>query len=157
MKTYLRQNTHHHDAINTITSLYKRLLARGHSPENLRLVFMDAASKLSKINSNNSGKKVKRIKKAKSQLSLSKVFLHLPFHPQDISRKEIQKIYSDTCESPHASFHRVYNSANEASMNINGIVVAYSRAKNLRDELNPTTLFETKNIAVDLFAKKINH
>ena len=125
MKTYLRQNTHRHDAINAITSLYNRLLARGHSRETLRLAFMDAASKLTEVNSNNNKKRIRQINKAKNQLS-SKVFFHTPFHPYDISRKEIQRIYSETCELPHASFHHVYNSANSASMEVNGIVVAYS-------------------------------
>ena len=153
MKTYLQQNTHRKDAMHAIRLLFNRLLARGHSHENLRLVFNDAAAKLTKVISN---KKVNEIRKAKSQLSSKKVFFHLPLHPHDISRKEIQRIYSDTCESTHASFHEIYNSANKATMKVPGIVIAYSRPKNIRDVLTPSTLFESELIAVDRFANDLH-
>ena len=150
MKTYLHQNSHWSDFTNTLNLLYRRLRARGHSSSTLNPLFMNAAAKLS-----GKSKKIKneRVSTTKVKKDNKKVFFHIPFHPKDISRREIQRIYTNTCEIGTYSFKCVYNSETQAHMRIPGITVAYSRLKNLRDCLTPSTLYETDNINVAKFCK----
>ena len=154
MKTYLEQNSDWNDAVKTIRLLYKRLLSRGYSKIQLRHLFMTAAEKLScKDMSVKVKKEDRKANKAKSQQQFQQVFFHLPFHPNDISRREIQRIYTQTCERHSRSFQNVINNETGCRMTIPGITIAYSRPVNLRDRLNPTILFENDKILVDMFAK----
>ena len=60
----------------------------------------------------------------------------------------------ETCEQGISSFQATYNSERDAWMSVPGITIAYSRPKNLRDKLMPSTLFETPNCTVARFACK---
>ena len=152
MKTYLHQNSKWSDFTETLNLLYRRLRARGHSSENLNPLFMEAAAKLSsKRKGAMRGTKKTASMKSMNQKDNEKIFFHIPFHPKDISRREIQRIYTNTCEKAAQSFKRIYNSERQATMSIPGITVAYSRLKNLRDRLTPSTLYETVNINVAKF------
>jgi hypothetical protein len=87
----------------------------------------------------NLSKKTK--KKAQQQ-----VFLHLPYHPRDITRNNIQKIYKHTCETEDnlgESFKKMKNANGGGTMKIEKLTVAYSRGKNLRDTLCNTMLSKT--------------
>ena len=150
MKTYLAQNTRYSDAMAAIRKLYNRLLARRYSQEKLSPLFTSAAATLSTRSNRN---KVTCEYKTKSHTRTNNVFFHLPYHPQDISRREIQRIFSNTCMTPRRSLLDVYNTERGASLDIGGMTVAYSRPKNLRDRLNPTTLFETDSLHVRMFAQ----
>jgi hypothetical protein len=89
-------------------------------------------------------------KKDKCRLDL---FFHLPYHPQDISRKQIQEIYMKTCERKDnlsESFTRMTTQSG-STMRITKLTVAYSRAKKLHDILCSSTLKDLDNCNVSDF------
>ena len=83
----------------------------------------------------------------------NRLFLHIPYHPRDISRKEIRNIYDSTCQSDsgNGSFKEMRNYKSRSIMKIDKLTVAYSRPKNLCDLLVPSTLKESEDIKVSNF------
>ena len=80
--------------------------------------------------------------------SEQKLFFHLPFHPKDISRREVQRVYTHMCVDDYTSFKQIYNLEMRSTMCITGITIAYSRPRNLQDCLTPSSLFKTDLINV---------
>ena len=151
LETYWRQNSQKKDFISTSRLLYERLLARGHKPDKLKIIFTKAAERLeSKSKCNWKQDEIKQDK--------SRIFLHWPFHPKDVSRQQIRDSYENTCEVPNSngdSFKRIITNRDEI-FKISNITVAYSRSKNLRDMLSPTKLKETATINVQAALLRLN-
>ena len=147
MKTYRLQNSKRTDYIATVNLLYHRLIARGYTPSQLLPIFNNAESKLQKP----LVRQVKNVNQTVKNPDNDKLFFHLEFHPRDISRQEIHRIYTSSCKRGHQPFSQLYNDENNAWLHLPHITVAYSRCKNLRDKLFPSTLFETDNIKVSNF------
>jgi hypothetical protein len=154
LQTYHRQNKHKSDFHLIVKQLFKRLLARGHKFEDIYPIFIEAASKVDLINNNKINKRTASVqqqrpvlhqgiheqrKKGKARTDL---FSHLPYHPRDISRKQIQEVYKKTCENKDnlgESFTRLTTQSG-STLPISKLTVAYSRPKNLRDILCSSTL-----------------
>ena len=68
------------------------------------------------------------------------LFFHREFHPIDLSRKEIQKELANC-------FHIDSNKELE-TLGIRKTTIAYSRTKNIKDILCPTTLYQTRTVNV---------
>ena len=108
LKTYNRQNPNRTDFNKMGSLLYKRLRARGHHYEDLKEHFKVALHKLKKINyiKNKSTPTMHTpsllhifTNPPKPTKSENQLFLHLQFHPKGISRRTIQKLYSENCTS----------------------------------------------------------
>jgi hypothetical protein len=165
IQIYHRQNKHRSDFNRIVKQLFRRLLARGHKFKDIHPVFLKAAAKIDTIQTNkinrHSALPLSRLNairqrtagQSKRDKNRSDMFFHLPYHPQDISRKQIQEIYKKTCESKDnlgESFTRMTTQSG-STMRITKLTVAYSRAKNLRDILCCSTLKDLDNCNVSDF------
>ena len=147
MKTYLLQNTQWSDDLHYIKLLYSRFIAQGHTRECLNPVFMAAAENLSNTRLDIPSPAIDMVRN-KCQISTNKnhLFFHVPFHPKEITRREIQISYSQTCDREDGtSFRRLQNDETDMWMSIDRLTVAYSRPRNLRDILNPKRLPDMPN------------
>ena len=116
--------------------LYKRLIARGHKSITILPIFTNAAQ---------------RIKTKPLQKNTPNRIFHISYHPQDVSRKFIRNAYETICEIPdenEESFKKIEINASGEKLSIEKLTVSYSRLKNLRDILIPSTLYETKKCSV---------
>ena len=131
--------------------LYKRLIQQGHTPDKLNPVFAACGDHLDKkiqtINQLQASGLPPPAKTKKVTATLQEnVFFHTQYHPKEISCQRIRNIYESCCEtpskhdnSPQSFKHGICNHYGN-KMVIEKITIAYSRPKNLRDIISPTTL-----------------
>ena len=165
--TYKRQNSSMLDFKLNVGKLYKRLLARGYKKDTLAEVFQEVATKLEHTppsvkpkctNPTNPSKPTSPSPQTQSTTSCqdntdSKLFFHLPYHPRGVSRRHIQQSYKNICEKPDelGESFREMSTQSGGTMRITKLTVAYSRPKNLRDVLSPSTLQEFEDCTVQQF------
>ena len=137
LETYWYQNTNKKDYIKMVSLLYTRLLNRGYESSDLAPIFNQAALQI-----DNKLYHPKTKKKLNPPESGRRIFFHLEYHKRDISRKFIRDSYERSCELPNEDGHS-FNNPTTSGINISRVTIAYSRSKNLRDKLVPSTLFET--------------
>ena len=149
LQTYHRQNSKYSDFLKITTLLFQRLIDRGHLHDNLVELFSSAIESIEK-NENNPFITPPPITSSENRL-----FLHTPYHPRDISRKQIRDLYESTCESSesNSNFKFLLNPKTKEHMSIDKLTVAYSRPKNLRDLLVSSTFQETEDVNVAKFVK----
>jgi hypothetical protein len=159
IKTYQRQNSRVEDFKHNIRLLFGRLIARGHKYNDIITIFQEAA-KTSDEKTEEKHRKQPQYKNNKQSTKSGKqdtykgVFFHLPYHPRDITRNNIQQIYSKTCDNEDnlgESFRRMKNPNGGGTMKIEKLTVAYSRGKNIRDVLCKTTLKSTETCSVSQY------
>jgi hypothetical protein len=151
ISTYSRQNSQEHDFMNMIQLFWNRLLDRGYKQEQLLPIFQDALTK-------------NKYKKGRPscdnprtdfiQDEGSQAFFHLQYHPRGISRNQIQTLYRDICAKPDTKTGQSFRNTdtmNGGNLRVSKLTVAYSRAQNLRDILNPTTLEDIQGQEVSNF------
>jgi hypothetical protein len=156
--TYHRQNSNKEDFQRNVKLLFGRLLVRGHHHNDIYPIFVDAAASIDakqqkrRLRNRSSSTRVIQSKQ-QSYVDRDDIFFHLPYHPRDITRKTIQSIYNDTCNSEDAmgeSFKGMTNWEG-GRMEISKLTVAYSRGKNLRDMLCSSALKEHDTCQVSQF------
>ncbi len=107
-----------------VTKFIEQLHARGHSIDNLRNIFLQAADSLG----------VSRRISNENMLETNNdnsLYIHWTYHPKDLQCQDIRRLYESILE-PHTPHDRM--------------VVAISRPKNLRDALTKTELKLPENI-----------
>ena len=152
--TYYKQNSIYTDFLHMANLLFQRFANKGHTHDALSTYFIAA---IEKIEQTENDPFLQTPPPAQTSDPDNRIFFHLPFHPHDISRKEIRDVYESTCESDTSSngnFKCFFNKKNQDFMKINTLTVAYSRPQNIRDHLCPSTLRETENIKVSMFIYK---
>ena len=113
---------------------HRGMINRGHCPTQLKLLFEEVGNILEKANSP-VGKEVdSRINlQGNSKLEvkdMSKiVLLHQEYHPKDVSRRTIQRIYKETCGPVFRDL-----------LGIDRAMVAYHKSKNLKDLVIPSRM-----------------
>ena len=124
VRRYFLQNTHRSDYVRFVVLLYRRLLARGWDRDYIKPVILRACSKMESI--------------ARSQPAKSRedkvddlLFVHLQFHPEDISRRRLRHLYDATC-----------GPVLESTIGARRIVVAYSRPPNIGEYVTQAELHE---------------
>lgn len=149
LSTYHKQNTLPNDFIHFSSLLFNRLLARGHQRDTIKPIFMEAAKKLDALKEKESKEEISthksRITNGRRQL-----FFHLPYHPRSISRKKLQSLYNTHCNLPN-NFDEGFKSMkidNGGQLEIEKLTIAYSRARNLRDVLCPSTFEQSQDCQV---------
>ena len=115
------------DQSQQVTRMFHRLLARGHTHHAIRPIFDSALADLQRPRTRAAGP--------------SPLFLHVEFHPHDVSSQQIQQTYKSTMlrlppTAPTPSALVVYNHMN-APLDISRLIVAYSRPRNLGNILAP--------------------
>ena len=94
--TYYLQNTLATDFYRMTHLLFTRLQARGHLPENIRPIFLEATTWLEdRYNPMVDDHSLTTTDTSPNDVNL---FFHIPFHSRDISRRKIRDIYELTCE-----------------------------------------------------------
>jgi hypothetical protein len=114
---YWLQNTHVEDYITVAKQFANRLTARGYDPQIINNLFLQAAKKLDDLTTSTK----------KNSSNDDTLYLHWTWHPRDISKRKLCLILNNTLKEKSG---------------FNNLIIAYSRAKNLRDSLTKTTLSE---------------
>ena len=140
IRKYWIQNTHSQDFHKMTKLLFQRLLARGHPENTLRSLFLQAAKNIDK----NYNCKISPTRNNQTNdTDTNEIFLKWQFHPSDITRKQLQNSYCNTCElrsfSAPQGFRQLHTD-HGTTMNINKLTIAYTRDKNLRELLIPSRL-----------------
>jgi hypothetical protein len=118
IRRYKRQNTDRKDFVEMVRLLYQRLRDRGWEKQQLYELFIDAVNTIDKGMINNN----KHIQEDETS------FIHCQYHPDGITRRELQRTFESTC------------SKLQQQMKINKLTVAFSRPKNIRDHLAQSKL-----------------
>ena len=144
LKTYWAQNSDVKDFQRMVHLQNTRLLQRGHQPATLTPLFKECGLHIDTMDRN-------RIERLNHSLLLpsrtenngQRLFFHIPYHPRDILRKLICDVYEECCETKDINgecFHSGIHNKHRHLFWIDQLTVAYSRPKNLRDLISPTTL-----------------
>jgi hypothetical protein len=117
---YFWQNSNKRDFERFATLLFHRLQARGHASSNLSKLFLKAAHRVDRSS-------IPAAKTRTNEVSLpdGSCFLHVPFHPQDTTRRELQSLFTTSCK---AAFHN-----DDDNFDMSRLIIAYSRAPNISD------------------------
>ena len=125
LSRYFAQNTYRKDYIHFVVLLYRRLLDRGWTREQIYPIFVDAATRIeSKPTSNTPPSK-------KDASSDDALFIHLQYHPYDIARQDIRRLYDE-----HLS------KTLENSIRVTCPTIAYSRLRNISEYVTQAKLHE---------------
>ena len=153
MRKYWLQNTKTTDFHTMTKLLFNRLLARGHSADSLYSLFLQAATSIDKKHTDKN-----QHSKHKDKNS-NEIFLKWKYHPQDISRKQMQHSYHKTCElrsfSAPQGFKKLHTD-HGSTMTIDKLTIAYTRDQNLRDLLIPSRLPNLPDYTVSTLLKNFN-
>lgn len=119
------------DSNKKIKEFAQRLLARGHSREDLEPIFAKAEKNaLNYLRRSQSD--IDKLDKQKWIKSKKQIFLHLQYHPEDPQSREIQKLWTDLVSHPAGDtpLSEMKNGEDE-KVGFSNLVVAYSRPLNL--------------------------
>ena len=73
------------------------------------------------------------------------IVLHLKYHPDDIPRKKIHQLFSETCEPI------VSRGTDDGGLGMKRTIIAYSRPRNLRDLLQKAKLYQKRGKEVSTY------
>ena len=124
MRNYWRQNTRAEDYQEMALLLFQRHVARGWNQSVMRDFILQADAKLQSATPSRSSQ-------APSLSNKERLFIHLEFHPNDISRNAVREIYDRHCKEVF-----------EKTLGIQQVTVAYSRAPNIKDTLTRAKLHQ---------------
>lgn len=114
LRRYWLQNSSRSDFITTAKRFASRLIARGHSADSIRMIFMEAAASLDTIERHG------KTPKCNAANASNTLFFHWEYHPNGLSRQSIRKSYNKHCADV-SGFDRM--------------IVAFSRPRNIRDSI----------------------
>lgn len=115
---------------------YNRLLDRGHQSTSILPIFSKAIDNAIKYLSQSEAYR-QQLRTAKLEASRRRVFLHLPYHPDDPPSKQLQQLWRDSIFEPpnKVALNHLTNSEGY-SIPIDQLTIAYSRAPNLGNLLS---------------------
>ncbi len=128
LRTFWLQNTSPDDYIKFTRAFYDYMHQRGHTQESLNKLFMTAAKKL----------QIEAHRTRTPNATERRAFLHVRYHPYQTPRDEIQRIFQDTLATTLKTAHHEHDKC--ARLGIQRMVIAQSRAPNLRDKVCRSTL-----------------
>ena len=151
LETYWRQNTFRSDYIKMVKLLFQRLLNRGYEDKIITPIFNEAALKIEAKFNFILDKTIQPLQ------SGNRIFFHLEYHKRDVSRQCIRDAYESTCESLDTKGHsfKYHPTPDGNNMMIKRATIAYSRPKNLRDQLISSKLFETDSCNAETILQKM--
>ena len=143
---YWNQNTHRHDFIEATSAFYGHLLNRGYTPEKLTPIFQEAAATID----TRSLRLIKRSASNHEPLTAdtkSNLFLHWEYHPRDIPRQLIRKVFNDT----------IMPALIDSPISVTRITIAYSTPRSLAQCLTKTQLREPDGHRVSQQIQRMLH
>jgi hypothetical protein len=141
------------DADKKIMEFFHRLLARGHTRENLGPLFSKAEKNAAAFLAR-SEEEHAALRKQKWSDSHNQVFFHLQYHPEDPPSKEIQKLWQELVSNPagETPLEDMENLDGD-KVGIKKMVVAYSRPLNLRNRFSVRDIYGRGRNASEYLAK----
>ena len=149
LRKYWFQNTNEKDFQHITTEFFRRLINRGHNPTKLTKLFHKTAATLDKTydrhyhdNNTYTLPQPQSLPISTSSQQNNNLYFKRQFHPNDISRTNIRQSYNQTCEkaTPTAPLgFKALPTDTGATMSINKLTIAYTRDRNIRDLLIPST------------------
>ena len=141
-----RKQNNDHDFCTLLGNFIQHLLARGHSLKAIKSHFLQAAatadkSKLQKIQRKQITSATAEASPINTDIANRSLYLHWRYHPTGIQRDKLREIYDATLKSCNP-FQQ-------------GMTIAMSRPKNLRDLLTRTTLNEPAGKRASDYYQKI--
>ena len=135
IKRYFEQNSNKEDFISITKLFFQRLVARGWDPSIIKPIFISAFNKI-KIPSTN-----KTTNKSPSPTARGQLFIHFIYHPLDIPRSQVRKIYEEELQGT------IMQERNPDAK----LTICYSRPKNIQDVLAKAALFEPEGKEVSKY------
>jgi hypothetical protein len=129
-----------------VKTFFGRLLARGYSPDRIRPIFHQALLRQG----------TERPEPVQEDTN-RRVYLHLPYHPLDPRSADIQRIFRDLLSSPKddTPIANICNPPHAAPLNVDRLIVAYHRPRNLRNILFPRKFRGIPGKPVSKFCEKL--
>ena len=138
LKRYYQQNTCRDDYWKVAMAFYNHLKYRGWNRRTLEKYFVASHNRLT-------GTTFKKTTNDHSLISNKETaILHFEYNKYDIPRKEMRKIWTDTCSL-------LEEEKKDGGLGIKRVICAYSRPRNLRDLLQSTKLHELSNHEVSTY------
>jgi len=139
VRRYHAQNTYRKDYVHFVTLLYTRLLERGWERGYVRGLILDACDVIERTKRKPTvGPIEPPTEESKSKTKL--LFLHLQYHPDDISRRRIRELYEKHCGDLF-----------QDTMKIKQPVIAYSRPPNIGDYVTQARLHQAPGKTASTF------
>jgi len=131
MRNYKLQNTHTEDYYKMAKLLFQRHVARGWKPSVMK-EYIRAADRSIRLNPPQlTAVSLEPQEEEETEFQRDCFYLPWVFHPNDIPRQIFQKLFQEICADVF-----------EEQCGINKLTVAYSRQKNIREELTKAKLYE---------------
>lgn len=131
LRAFKIQSSYVEDYEDCAKLLFRRLRVRGWDPTVLRKMFLDAASHLSRKTSS-------RLTVSAPVDSDQRLFLHIPYHPGDLSRRDYRMAFERTCNQPFRDWNLVEH------LDIRQVTVATHRARTLRQVMMRSKLHQAE-------------
>ena len=119
---YFWQNSLEEDFVNMVTLLKQRMENRGHHHRNLLPLFHQALQKVASSSLPNPRPTINQKLQNSNNSNNDMLFLHLPYHPNNPTRPELQEILS-----------QFKNDLSSFGLPLQWIIIAYSKAPNIGD------------------------
>lgn len=150
LATYWDQNSDPKDFRHFAYLLLNRLRSRGYDDDDLKLCFHQAAEHIDNL-INKFGQAIKKKESSNNEKMVSKTFFHREYHPRDVPKTIIQQEYKSKVKE-------FLHNNNDNESHTKRLTIAFSRPKNLRDLLCPTTFrigkHSVRNIASTLNSER---
>jgi hypothetical protein len=137
LKTYYHQNSEYSDFMKLTNLLFKRHIKQGWDQAVIKNVFKSALTKLFKINHEPIPPAYCQTPKANPQ---ERLFFHMEFHPQDIPREHVRRIYQETC-----------GDVLKDEIGIERLTMAYSRPRTIGNIVAKAKLLEAEGKEVSKY------
>ena len=140
LRRYKLQNTRREDYLHMIRLHFQRMRARGWRPELLMELFLWAADRLERPAGTIAGVLDEEEVKRRDRL-----FIHMEYHPRGITRSQIR-----------TAFDRICDNFRDTAAEVKQITIAFSRPKNLRDELVSARLHQPEGRETSTFRPNLS-
>ena len=129
-------NSRESDIINDLRLFYNCLVERGHQPRDLTPRFARAIKNAERYLSLSEAQR-RHLKEEKKKASKRQVYFHIPFHPNNPSSSQIQKLWRDIVATPVGKKPlKYFRNRCGARIPIDRMIVCFSRAPNLGNQLS---------------------
>jgi hypothetical protein len=134
-KRYFEQNSNKTDFISITKLFFQRLVARGWDPSIEKPIFISAFNKIKTTST------TETTKNSPSSTGRRQLYIHFIYHPLDIPRSQIRKIYEDEIQGT------IMQEINSDAK----LAICYSRPRNIQDVLAKAALFEPEGKEVSKY------
>ena len=117
-------------------AFFRRLVNRGHDTTTLTPLFQKATHNALAYMSRSDDDQNTRHQRKQAKMD-STIFLHLQYHPQDPTARDLQQIWHETVATPpnDITLHNLTN-IDGVQIPIRSLTIAYSRPPNLRNQFS---------------------